>query len=842
MSVKTFILPFLISIQALNAAAPTQYGLTFKAHAVIDRDSRTSLDINDGASFDFPEGFSMEFDLKLMPAYLAYGYVFRMISDDKSSFDLITNLNLNKLNFVLIESSNELYNIEFKTAIPQQWVKIKIALKDNSIRCAVDSISQTIPITLPSLKHIKIYFGSNEHPVFHTTDVSPMTVRNLILRNSQGKPVRYWRMDKHGEKEVYDEIANRKALVKNGIWDIDRHLKWTKVTEIPLPEKNAQIACDSVQARLFIATSDSLMEYAIETNRITAWKTKKGAPVKTLGGSQMIYDYKSNRLISYSIMHPNLLYYDFAQKEWSGDFIEDLPPIQHHNRFIDPETDRLLVFGGYGMHTYHNDLWLHSLNESGEWRKYDYSHCITPRYLSAIGYWGDGKLIVMGGFGSLSGKQEEYPQSIYDVNEIDFRNNRCRKIGQLSGIKEPLAFGHSMIIEKPNRKLYALTYNNGKYHTHISLLSLNMETMEYSFQGDTIPYHFLDTESFCDLFLHRRTATMYAVVLHKGENTDDCLQLYSLAYPPLKMSDVLQTRPDKVINDNSYILITIAVLLLFALGAVVYLRKRKNKASESASAVQRNTGKFIETRKTSSTIFLLGGFQVFDKNGNDITDSFTPNIKAIFLFLLLNTLKDKKITSEKLDETFYLGMDKLSAMNNRSVNITRLRVILENLGDVEVLNKSSYWHIHLGEDIVCDYGEAITLLRRISNSKTVCNKADIQHILKLVSGGLLLPNLNYVWADDYKSEYTDLINDVLMKAVIQPEIRNDNKLLQQIANVILLHDSLDEDAIRLKCLALFNMGQKGAAKQCFDKFYAEYSEVFNEKPKFKFEDIFSGTT
>ena len=34
-----------------------------------------------------------------------------------------------------------------------------------------------------------------------------------------------------------------------------------------------------------------------------------------------------------------------------------------------------------------------------------------------------------------------------------------------------------------------------------------------------------------------------------------------------------------------------------------------------------------------SAILLLGGFQVFDKQGNNITGEFTPTLKLLFLFL-----------------------------------------------------------------------------------------------------------------------------------------------------------------------------------------------------------------
>ena len=86
------------------------------------------------------------------------------------------------------------------------------------------------------------------------------------------------------------------------------------------------------------------------------------------------------------------------------------------------------------------------------------------------------------------------------------------------------------------------------------------------------------------------------------------------------------------------------------------------------------------TRKISA-ILLLGGFQVFDKQGNNITGEFTPTLKLLFLFLLLNSIKGGKgTTSQRLEETFWFDMSKTSAVTTVRVNIRKLRLILETVG------------------------------------------------------------------------------------------------------------------------------------------------------------------
>lgn len=818
------------------------FGLTFRSHT-FNQDVRTCLDLTPDGSINLPQGSSISFDLKLDSAFLTYGYVFRLISNDKVSLDLITNFNTKKIDFLFVDTQNVLFNNEFycQNKAKNNWMKIGVRLNKDSIYCSIDSVTQIIPYTLISFKKIKIYFGKNQHSFFHTTDVPPMTIRNLIIRDPEGKAIRNWKMKRHSKKEVYDEIKNNRAVVENGIWEIDRHLKWNKVQSITLSERNAQIAYDSAQARIFIATHDSLIIYNASNNTIVREATRGGAPFR-YGGSQMLFDAKNNRLISYSIQHADFVIYDFEKKVWSDELVEYLPPIQQHDRFIDPVANQLLIFGGYGNHQYKANLLLHNL-DGGTWKSFDFSTDIAPRYLSSMGYLGDGELIVMGGFGNHSGKQENLPQNLYDIYTINFKSLKAKLLTRISGIKDPVVFSNSMIIEKNEHKIYALAYDNGKYMSSISLASVDWVSSGFKLLGDSIPYRFLDTESFCDLFLYKKLSTIYTIVLHKKENSSQySVDIYSLAYPPLSMADGLQSTPGTItIKVLIRYVLPILLLILIIVWSLYFRGKKKNKykkADFNSKILSHNIYELTEPLTKKSAIILFGGFQVFDRDGNDMTNMFTPILKQIFLFLLLNSTKGKKVTSEKLDEVFWFEMDKLSASNNRSVNIRKLRIILEKIGNVTILNKNSNWSVSFGKEIFCDYYEAMPVLKNLEDAKIIKNDT-IVYVLRLASGGMLLPNLNTEWADDYKSEYTDLITDVLIKATTMPDINNDSRLLLQIANVLLIHDNIDEDAIKMKCRILSQLGQKGASKQCFDKFCVEYIRILNTKPNFTYEDIFS---
>jgi two-component SAPR family response regulator len=825
----------IIVLFAINSgfAHSGRYGLTFQSHSV-NQDERTSLFLTPNNGIDLSPGFSLEFDLQVWDADFAYGYVFRIIFDDLKSLDLTSNMRVKKLNFVLADARSIIENLEFKDPgiiNNYQWMKVRVVVDYHSISCTIDSITQIIPCSLDNLNNIHITFGRNKHSVFHSTDVPPMTLRDVVIKNYHGNILRNWELAKHNNNEVYDEISSARAIVENGIWEIDEHRKWKKVTTIPLSEINSQIAVDTLHGRIFIATSDTLFTYYLDRGNVQGVKVARGRPFRA-GGSQLIYNEKDDKLYSYSILYPEFVTYDWETNAWSEQLSEYLPPIQHHNRVIDYKNNQLLVFGGYGIHQYSAALARHQFDSKG-WI-IDTLSCIYPRYLAAMGYWDDNKLLVMGGYGSISGKQEEFPQNYHDLYEIDYKTLTCIKLAEFPDPEISRVQGNSMVIDKSRNKIYTLTYDNDKFQSAIRIFSIDLSEMKGSIMSDSIPYKFLDIDSYCDLFYYSRTATLYAVVLQSQTNGLFNIDIYSLAYPPLDTADVLQALPG---NSRLFPVYLISGILLLLAGIVYFRLIKKELQRKNVVSVLEKIENYQGNKNLSSAILMFGGFQVFNKEGKDITRNFSMILKQLFLYILLSSLKNGKgVTSQKLDETFWFGMDRESAINNRSVNIRKLRILIADIGNITISHENSYWSLNMGDDIFCDYGRMMNLLK-IASQEFPLNKHLLEQIINLASAGVLLPNISAEWLDDYKDKLTSLLVNFLLKAANQDHIKSDLKLLLQLSEIILIHDNINEDAIRIKCKLLYQLGQKGLSKQSFDRFYASYMSLLDTKPNLEYRDI-----
>jgi two-component SAPR family response regulator len=279
------------------------------------------------------------------------------------------------------------------------------------------------------------------------------------------------------------------------------------------------------------------------------------------------------------------------------------------------------------------------------------------------------------------------------------------------------------------------------------------------------------------------------------------------------------------------------LILFFFMGKKFVFKNKKAEAfsfSEETSP-EKNNLKTTEKEKNfynckSQSILFLGGFQVFDKEGKNITGEFTPTLKYILVLIVLYTLKNNKgISSSKLQELLWFDKTEDAARNNRSVNVRKLRVLLQSLGNVDITNENSYWTISLSDDILLDYKEALALIQKIQKEEII-QKENLLRLLELLDYGSLLPNIQFEWIDNFKTDFSNAVIDTLMQIVNNPKnsFYNNPDIRLRISDCILRMDVINEEALSIKCNALFLMGKKGLSKAAFDNFAKEYKLLLGE--------------
>lgn len=350
---------------------------------------------------------------------------------------------------------------------------------------------------------------------------------------------------------------------------------------------------------------------------------------------------------------------------------------------------------------------------------------------------------------------------------------------------------------------------------------------------------------FYNLFFSPQQQKIYALFCRNYKNGTSNISFYQIDFPPLSKSEISQIQP--VGKRNSSWIIAAGVLIIFLSYFLFIVLKRKktrhskktinSKRIEKDSIDENNVIEVLSTTtektfdRTKQCISLLGGLNIIDKAGNNITANFTPILKNLLLLILLHSeTEEKGINDKKIDNFLWSDKDSRAARNNRNVSLTRLKLLLEDIGDVTLLNNNGFWKITLGEEIFFDYHAS--LLRIKSFKSNEINNDSISGLLELLMYGELLPFTQTDWLDKFKSDYSNDVIDILYNLLTSKAVIIDKKLELQIADTIFLFDSLNEEALGIKCSILYNSGKMGLAKSTYEIFCKEYKALLGENYKY----------
>lgn len=232
---------------------------------------------------------------------------------------------------------------------------------------------------------------------------------------------------------------------------------------------------------------------------------------------------------------------------------------------------------------------------------------------------------------------------------------------------------------------------------------------------------------------------------------------------------------------------------------------------------------------TKGCIKFFGGFQAFDKDGNDITGQFSPILKNLLVVLVLYSDKNSSgISNNRLLNFLWRGKDEASAKNSRNVYISRLRSLLTKIGDISIIAENSLRSIEFGKDTICDYLEAQRLLREGAAT-------NIEPLLELLFNGMMLPNMELDFIDAFKSEFSDKVIELLNKLIRDEKLSIELRL--KIANTLFQYDYCNEDALFMKCQILHFQGRTGMAQSVYNFYCKEYRSLMGEEYPRSFSEI-----
>jgi len=589
-------------------------------------------------------------------------------------------------------------------------------------------------------------------------------------------------------------------------------------------------------------------------------------------GHQAIFDTSNNKLYDLFIDQKKVVAYDFNKTQWEGNFEPGkITEFWHANKFISPLDSALYIVGGYGQLRYKNMVQRYSFTTK-KWDTLstvgDYS---PPRYLSALGKDPKGNFVyIIGGYGSQTGDQMLDPRNNYDMFRFSVKDRSFKKLYTLKPAENQFTFVNSLVIDPKTNDYYGLIFPNDSSSSNLQLIKGSLTDSSFQFLGNSIPFTFHDIESFADLYYSPVSNKLIAVTLFyltidgKEKNTE--VKIWSLDFPPEPPGVTAQVNVGE--THRSRYLFVFSLLSIACVAVFFFFRRGVGKKNSSSTAVpaaafpqtalQSGSAQLVlqagrdehqllsdpgyaqdhSTKITRSSIYLFGQFQVFDREGHDITRLFTPLLKELFLVIATYTISNGRgISSEGLNEILWHDKSEKDAKNNRSVNLAKLKTFLEKIGNCVINKESGYWQFQiLDEEIYVDYKRYVSLLQSIAADPS---KDYIHPLVDIIKRGPFLAQTEYNWLDDIKSDISNSGIHTCLAYLENQQIQKDPEFVIELANCIFYFDQLNEDALIHKCKSLVLLKRHTLASNTYQKFLKDYKDIYGTEFEKSFTDVIS---
>jgi two-component SAPR family response regulator len=216
---------------------------------------------------------------------------------------------------------------------------------------------------------------------------------------------------------------------------------------------------------------------------------------------------------------------------------------------------------------------------------------------------------------------------------------------------------------------------------------------------------------------------------------------------------------------------------------------------------------------------------------------FSPLIKELFLLVLIYTFRNGRgINSDELNEILWTNKSVKDAKNNRSVNMAKLKGILERVGNCALTKKSTFWQFQtIDDDVFVDYSKFNELVK---TKPEIVTKHYIMQLLQITGKGSFLSQTEYDWLDDVKAEISNAVIDISLGYLAhENNSHEDPEFVIEITNWIFQFDRLNEDALEYKCKVLIYLKRHELANKTYTRFTKDYKEMCGEEFKKTFSDI-----
>ncbi|GJM63059.1 hypothetical protein [Persicobacter diffluens] len=843
-------------------------GLKFNSHEVAV-ENRTGIAIGQNDPFKFSKTIELSFEFQLEPAPF-FGNIVRIVFDNKKKLDLsysppVIENGQQSLNLVLGKRDNFSIPIFNQAHHYGNWLNASIKLDRDQKKaefCFMDTTYQLnfSPKSYEGINAVELFFGKQQDGKFVITDVAEMSVRNIKLSLDDKKSY-FWPLNELNGTIAQSSQSPKAAYIENPVWAGKYHYLWQQAAQFKADFKPGMIYNEQ-KHQVEIINQIHEIHYVLPFKQLSDLYYEKPLSIPPSYINAFVNPVNQEK-VAYDFRHGELTAFNHNDSSWAEiQASENEMTHWHHNILYDSLRDEYLTFGGYGYFKYKNDFLRFDKTQKA-WEKVPFSgDSIPPRYLSAKGYLGNNQYLIFGGMGNYSGRQEMGVNTYQDLYLVDLSARTIKLLWEKEEeSQDAFVPAKSIVIDQDKQVFYALTFFPFNQETQLQLRKFNLNSGEEVIVSDKIPFEFKDIRADVDLFYDQDFKKFIAVTRSTIEGMEGIVQIYTLDGPPLAASIYEASLQNEKQTSGFSPLWGGAIAIILLVLLITYFFQKRHRKPEEPAAIITTPSETLKTIPASqekgapqqkqesipetpvaqafkfdfprkNAIYLFGGLEVFDREGQDISHKITPKLKQILLLIICYPYNHGRgISSSEMTELVWPTATKSSGKNNRSISIRRLRLILEEIEGVEIVHDKQEWKLELTKEAFCDLNRLLQLKKQLKQED---NRQVQEEIMALTKRGPLPSTLRAEWLDDINnfivSDTIKLLTDFAVD-IDRPNLK------LQIADAILHLDDLDEQGLEIKLKTLLSMNKVGQAQSELNRFKKRHQNFFNDEYKLNLEDF-----
>lgn len=683
-------------------------------------------------------------------------------------------------------------------------------------------------------------------------ETASFSIRNLVISN--GKETWHFPLKESKGEEVHDSYGKVIGHITNPIWLINQSYYWKPIFQAYSPTP-AGFAFTSDKQEFYIYNHDSITTYNLykQTTEQLPYSSESGNFPIRLGMNFMdesqgiIYAYELNGNESY------IAAIDPETQSWKT-IDDDATSLQmhHHCGLYNPGKHQFLFFGGYGNRQYYNQFITYDLQQS-RWDTLTFSgDPIPPRFFASIAVTPDYKqAYIYGGKGNEAGDQNIGIQYYYDFYRIDFESRQIKKLWEHKAPQINRVPGRDMILSKDGKYIYMLAYPEYKPKSQLQLYRFTLSDGSYEVLGDSIPITSEEIATNANLYFNPKLDEFYCVIQEFEKYGQSRTHIYSLANPPVALADVKLY--DGQINDSDksaiwpYLFILVFIVVSACVIIIIMRRRSLVSDTEPKETKQLPLTQTVEIEEADgqlptariiplkNSISLFGTFTAIGKNGRDMTYMFSPKIRHLFLYILINSITKDGVLSSDLNNLFWPDKPDDKIKNLKNVTMNHLRKTLQELEGIELTHQKGYFKLVITEECYCDYQRFFSLTDGIKHNPSTEN--EVAELHAILSHGKFLSTIEESLFD-YPKQQAETFTISLLSEQIHAFYRNGrNSTTIHICNILFGIDPLSDLAMTYAVSTYRRQSRSDKAMQLYSSFTKEYRKIMGEDYPIVFDEV-----